>query len=253
MTALEARAPRAPLSPNALILIAACIGLGWAVAAQLPPVGPITFAFVVATWVLSVGVHEFGHAFIAWKAGDHTIVEKGYLTLDPLKYTDFVTTIFIPLLALALGGIGFPGGAVYLREDLMRSKAWRSLASLAGPLGTLVVLLVIALALPFVASPDLISALSLLAMLQGSALVLNLLPLPGLDGYGVIRPFLPDGIRNAIGRFEAIGIVLLLGLIFFVPGASRLIFGSALAITDLLGVSRSAIAAGWDAFHFWGA
>ncbi len=253
MTVLEARAPRAPLSPNALILIAACVGLGWAVAAQLPPAGPITFAFVAATWVLSVGVHEFGHAFAAWKAGDHTIVEKGYLTLDPLKYSDLVTTIVIPLLALAMGGIGFPGGAVYLREDLMRSKAWRSLASLAGPLGTLAVLLVLAVTLPFVASPDLRNALSLLAMLQGSALVLNLLPIPGLDGYGVLRPFLPDGVRAGMLKIERIGFLILFGLIFFVPGASRLIFGAALSITDLLGVPRSAIAAGWDAFHFWGA
>ncbi|NQE65135.1 site-2 protease family protein [Caulobacter sp. RHG1] len=253
MTVLEARAPRAPLSPNALILIAACVGLGWAVAAQLPPVGPITFAFVAATWILSVGVHEFGHAFAAWKAGDHTIVEKGYLTLDPLKYSDLVTTIVIPLLALAMGGIGFPGGAVYLREDLMRSKAWRSLASLAGPLGTLAVLLVLAVTLPFVASPDLRNALSLLAMLQGSALVLNLLPIPGLDGYGVLRPFLPDGVRAGMLKIERIGFLILFGLIFFVPGASRPIFGAALSITDLLGVPRSAIAAGWDAFHFWGA
>lgn len=252
MTTVEARAPRAPLSPNALILIAACVGLGWAVAAQLPPLGPVTFAFVAATWVLSVGVHEFGHAFAAYKAGDHTIVEKGYLTLDPLKYSDLVTTIVIPLLALAMGGIGFPGGAVYLREDLMRSRAWRSLASLAGPLGTLVVLLVIALSLPFVASPDLRNAMSLLAMLQGSALVLNLLPIPGLDGYGVLRPFLPDGVKAAMLKVERIGFLILFGLIFFVPGASRLIFAAALAITDLLGVPRSAIAAGWDAFHFWG-
>jgi Zn-dependent protease len=98
----------------------------------------LTFAFVAMTWVLSVGIHEFGHAFVAHKAGDTTIVDKGYLTLDPLKYSDLSTTLIFPLIALALGGIGFPGGAVYLREDLMRTKGWRSLASLAGPLGTLV-------------------------------------------------------------------------------------------------------------------
>ena len=169
MTLVEARAPRTSLSPNALILIAACVGLGWAVAAELPPAGPLTFAFVAATWILSVGIHEFGHAFVAHKAGDTTIVEKGYLTLDPLKYSDLVTTIIFPLIALALGGIGFPGGAVYLREDLMRSKGWRSLASLAGPLGTLVVLVALAVALPFVASGPLYNALSLLALLQASA------------------------------------------------------------------------------------
>ena len=250
MTIIETRAPRGPISPNALILIASCVALGWAVAADLPPSGVLTFAFVAATWVLSVGVHEFSHAFVAHKAGDTTIVEKGYLTLDPLKYSDLVTTIIFPLIALALGGIGFPGGAVYLREDLMRSKGWRSLASLAGPLGTLV-LIVLALTLPFVASLPLRNALSMLAFLQASALVLNLLPIPGLDGYGVIRPFLPDGVRAGMAKVERVGFLLLFALIFWVPGVSRLIFAAALFVTDLLGVSRSAIGAGWETFHFW--
>jgi Zn-dependent protease len=235
MTLVEARAPRTPLSPNALILIAACVGLGWAVAAELPPAGPLTFAFVAAAWILSVGIHE-----------------KGYLTLDPLKYTDLVTTILFPLLALALGGIGFPGGAVYLREDLMRSKGWRSLASLAGPLGTLAVLIVLAVALPFVVSDALRDALSLLTLLQASALVLNLLPIPGLDGYGVIRPFLPDGVRARMVKIEKIGFLILFALIFWVPGVSKFIFGAAFVLTDLMGVARPAIGAGWQAFHFWG-
>ncbi|UAL10316.1 site-2 protease family protein [Caulobacter segnis] len=252
MTVIEARAPRAPISPNALILIAACVGLGWAVTAQLPPAGVFTFAFVAATWVLSVGVHEFGHAFVAHKAGDTTIVEKGYLTLDPLKYSDLVTTIVFPLIALALGGIGFPGGAVYLREDLMRSRGWRSLASLAGPLGTLLVLIVLAAALPFVVSTPLRNALAMLAFLQASALVLNLLPIPGLDGYGVIRPFLPGGVRDRMVKIERIGFLILFALIFWVPGVSGFIFSLALTITDLLGVSRPAIRDGWQAFHFWG-
>jgi Zn-dependent protease len=254
MTLLETPAPpRAPISPNALILLAACLGLGWAVATDIQPLGVLTFAFVAAAWVFSVGIHEFGHAFIAYKAGDTTIVEKGYLTLDPLKYSDLFTTIVIPLIALALGGIGFPGGAVYLREDLMRSRGWRSLASLAGPLGTLVVLVVIAVTLPLAAAtPSLFNALSLLAMLQASALVLNLLPVPGLDGYGVIRPFLPEGVQARMVKVERVGFLILFALIFWVPGVSTFIFGAALTITDLLGVSRPAIGEGWRVFHFWG-
>lgn len=252
MTLIEAPAPRFTISPNALILLTACIGLGWAVAAEVPPVGIITFAFVAAAWVFSVGIHEFGHALTAYKAGDTTIIEKGYLTLDPLKYSDLATTVVIPLIALALGGIGFPGGAVYLREDLMRSRGWRSLASLAGPLGTLVVLVVLALALPFVTSPPLRHALALLAFLQATAFVLNLLPVPGLDGYGVIRPFLPDGVRAAMIKVERVGFLVLFALIFFVPGVSELIFKAALTITDLLGVPRTAIGDGWRTFHFWG-
>jgi len=253
MTTVDAPAPRHGISVNALILIGAVVALGWALTIPTALTGFLTFAFVALAWVLSVGVHEFGHAFVAHKAGDNTIVEKGYLTLDPLKYSDLSTTLIFPLIALALGGIGFPGGAVYLREDLMRTRTWRSLASLAGPLGTLVVLIVIALVLPLFGdrAPALTNALSLLAFLQASALVLNLLPVPGLDGYGVIRPFLPEGVRARLAKVELVGFLILFGLIFFVPGVSAVIFGLAGAVAGLLGVSFDAMGAGWDAFRFW--
>jgi hypothetical protein len=123
MTLADVRpAKPAPISANALILVAIFTALAFALARLPDPPGVLTFAFVVVGWVLSVVVHEFAHAFVAYKAGDHTIVEKGYLSLDPLKYTDLQTSLILPLVALAIGGIGFPGGAVYLRDDLMRSK-----------------------------------------------------------------------------------------------------------------------------------
>ena len=256
MTNLPATdASRPPISPNAFILLGAWIASGVGLVMAPQAAGVFTFVFVILGWVLAVVAHEFGHAFIAHKAGDPTIAEKGYLSLDPLKYADLGVSIVIPVIAVVLGGIGFPGGAVYLREDLMRTRGWRSLASLAGPLGTLVVLIAIALVLPLFGdrAPALTNALSLLAFLQASALVLNLLPVPGLDGYGVIRPFLPDGVRERLAKIERIGFLILFGLIFFVPGVSGVIFGVAGAVAGLLGVSFDAMGAGWDAFHFWGA
>ncbi|MFV4649204.1 site-2 protease family protein, partial [Mycobacterium tuberculosis] len=135
---------------------------------------------------------ESGHAFVAWRAGDTSVVGKGYLSLDPLKYTDLATTIIFPLIVLALGGIGFPGAAVYLRPDLMRSPMGRAMASLAGPAMTGAVLLLLGFGMSLAGgAPTLFQALGFLAFLQATALILNLLPVPGLDGYGVIRPFLP--------------------------------------------------------------
>src|SRR3546814_20196756 len=77
--------------------------------------------------------HEFSNSAVAGAGCDHTVRDKGYLTFDPRLYGDLGTSLVIPLLALALGGVGFPGGAVYLRQDLMRGPLWRSAASLAGP------------------------------------------------------------------------------------------------------------------------
>jgi len=257
MALTETLKPRpAPISANAVILIAIFAGLAIALAHMAQPPGVLTFAFVVVGWILSVVIHEFCHALVAHKAGDHTVAEKGYLTLDPLKYTDLSTSLVLPLLALAMGGIGFPGGAVYLRDDLMRSKRGRALASLAGPLGTLVVLIALAIGLAadraFGATGNALThAASFLALLQAWALILNLLPLPGLDGFGVIRPYLPHDVQEKalrLGNFVFIGLFL---AIFFVPPVSNAFFGLAFLVARLFGVSGYDVGAGYEAFRFW--
>ncbi|WP_369061129.1 site-2 protease family protein [Caulobacter sp. 73W] len=242
------------LSRNGFILIGLFLAFGAALA--FSPSGPLMFAFVLAGWMVSVGVHEFGHAYVAWRAGDTEVVGKGYLSFDPLKYADLSTSLILPVIALALGGIGFPGGAVYLREDLMRSRTGRSLSSLAGPMGTLLVLAVLAVIIAVGWREDgttspVVVALAFLAFLQATALILNLLPIPGLDGYGVLRPWLPVQVQLKVRKFEALGIVALLALLFLVPGASGLLFGGAVLLTDSLGVPREAIVGGWDGFMFW--
>lgn len=257
MTAIPAQKPAAP--PNNLVglgLLAAFVAFGAALALTPAAKTPLTFAFVLTGWVLAVMAHEFAHAGVAYLAGDHTVREKGYLSLDPRRYGDLGTSLVIPLIALALGGIGFPGGAVYLRNDLMRSPAWRAAASLAGPAATLLVLLILAFVLTLwshAALPDpLFVALAMLAFLQATALILNLLPLPGLDGFNAIRPFLPSAWAPVIARFEGLAMLALLAALFLIPGFSGLLFGVALALAAALGVPVDAMQAGWSAFHFWG-
>jgi Zn-dependent protease len=257
LTDAPARKPRpTPISANAVILAAIFAGLAIALARMLDPPGVLTFAFVVVGWILSVAIHEFCHAFVAHKAGDHTVAEKGYLTLDPLKYTDLSTSLVLPLLALAMGGVGFPGGAVYLRDDLMRSRRGRALASLAGPLGTLLVLACLAIGLAadraFGARDSALThAAAFLALLQAWALILNLLPLPGLDGFGVIRPYLPPEVQQKAVRLGNLVFIGLFLAIFFVPPVSRLFFGAAFLLAHAFGVAGPDIGAGYESFRFW--
>ena len=250
-------ASESPRPSNALGLglLAAWTGLGFALSRVETAPGGLTFAFILLGWVLSVMAHEFSHAGVAWLGGDHTVAQKGYLAFDPRRYGDLGVSLVLPLLALALGGIALPGGAVYLRPDLMRSRAWRSAASLAGPAATFIILAVLAIVLRTWASigadSALFPALSLLAFLQAMALILNLLPIPGLDGFNALRPFLPDALNPYIRKAEGLVIVLILLAVFFVPGFGRLLFGSALQVSLAFGLFPEAVAEGWRAFHFW--
>jgi Zn-dependent protease len=246
-----------PARPNNLVgaavlaaLLAAGYGLDRGVAVK-----PLTFAFVMLGWTLSVMAHEFSHALTGYLAGDVTVRDKGYLSFDPRRYGDLGTSLVLPLIFLALGGIGFPGGAVYLRMDLMRGRLWRAAAALAGPMGTLMVLLGLALALRawMAAGTDspLFPAVAFLAFLQATALILNLLPIPGLDGFGAIRPFLPIHWNPAIRKFEGLAMVGLFLLIFLSPVGGALLFGGGMTLASALGVPAEAVRIGYDNFHFW--
>ena len=94
----------------------------------------LTFFVVLGGWVFSLCLHEFSHALVAYWGGDWTVREKGYLTFNPLKYTHPVFSLLLPLLFLVSGGIGLPGGAVYIETWRLRNGYWRSAMSLAGPM-----------------------------------------------------------------------------------------------------------------------
>lgn len=252
----------AKAEPSASPLVGPALLLAWlALGAALVrfPSGLLVFVFVMLGWILSVMAHEFSHAAVAWLGGDRTVAEKGYLSFDPRRYGDLGVSLVIPLIALAMGGIGFPGGAVYLRNDLIRGPVWRAAASLAGPAATLLVLLALTFGLSFwrsrgvagEGSAMLFAALTMLAFLQATALILNLLPIPGLDGFGAIRPFLPASLTPQLRKVEGLAMVGLLLLIFWAPGASALLFRTAASLSFALGLDLSALQTGWAAFHFW--
>jgi Zn-dependent protease len=254
-TATPIAAPERPSNLVGAWIFATWLGLGAGLLFVRQPPHVLTFAFVMVGWLLSVMAHEFSHALVGWMAGDHTVKAKGYLDFDPRRYGNLQTALIIPLLALALGGIGFPGGAVYLRNDLMRSRLWRAAAALAGPADTGAILLALALILRAWAgaggSGDLFAALTMLAFLQATALILNLLPIPGLDGFGAIRPFLPASWAPGIRGAERLSTLALLALIFFVPGGGALLFRAAADLSVALGLQFDALQDGWRAFHFW--
>jgi Zn-dependent protease len=197
---------------------------------------PLFWAVMLA-WILTVVLHEFAHGIVAYWGGDYTIKERGGLTLNPLAYVDPVFSLLLPAALLLLGGIPLPGGATYIRRDLLRSRLWSTAVSLAGPGMNL--LLFFAFALPFhprigwvhpSASGDWSNYEVLagaMAVLQLVTVLFNLVPVPPLDGFQAISPYMDAKSRV---RFSTPPLSIVLFFAFFlvlwkVPGLMDAVFG----------------------------
>ena len=177
---------------------------------------------------------------------------KGYLTLDIRRYTDLGLSFVLPIVFLLLGGIPLPGGAVWIDQGAIRSRGMRSMVSLAGPVINLVFGAVLTAAVALVSMPvGLAVGLSCLALIQVLAFVLNILPIPGLDGFGVLEPFLSLSARRLAAQVRPWAPIALFVLIIGVPGVSRLFFQAGGAVYAAVGGDYNLAAAGYDQLLFW--
>jgi Zn-dependent protease len=213
----------------------------------------MTFTIVFLGWIFSLCLHEFSHALVAYYGGDTTVREKGYLTFNPLKYTHPLFSIVLPLLFLLMGGIGLPGGAVYIERWRIRNRFMLSLMSLAGPASNLLVAIVIAMILRLlpVENTSVGPGLSFLLVLQISAVLFNLIPLPPFDGYNALEPFLHPVIRMQVDRVRGFTMWIVFLLFWYVPGASSFFWGIVFMISRILGVNWGLVITGLQRFRFW--
>jgi Zn-dependent protease len=213
----------------------------------------MTFIVVLIGWILSLCLHEFSHAAVAYLGGDTTVREKGYLTFNPLKYTHPVYSLLLPLLFLVMGGIGLPGGAVYIETWRLRSKKWVSAVSLAGPLSNLAlaVLLALVLRLAPADSSGIWPGLAFLALLQVTALVLNLIPVPPFDGFGAIEPHLREETRMRIEPIRGAMIWIVFLVLWYVPIVNNMFWNFIFFLSRIIGVPLALAAAGLNQFMFW--
>jgi Zn-dependent protease len=241
------------VSPVFLGLLALTVGSGALIFFDLVPGGiPIlTVVFITAGWITSVCVHEFGHALIAYLGGDRSVVGHGYLSLNPLLYTSLFLSVVMPIAFLLLGGIALPGAAVYINRSALRSKSWDSAVSIAGPAGTALCGLLIAI--PFLAPGHLawmsshlsfFGALAFLGFIEAFALVLNMLPIPGLDGFGIIRPWLPYAAQDLATTFGQSAIFIVFIVLWFVPSVSDAFFQLVFQVSDFAGIDHTLIQLG---------
>jgi Zn-dependent protease len=221
-----------------------------------------TLILVLGGWAVSLCLHEFGHAYVAYRGGDHEVRWKGYLTLDIRRYTDPVLSIVLPVIFLLIGGIPLPGGAVWINNHALRNRRVQSWVSLAGPLSNLFVGILLTLSVVLFFDPTellifggegaaLANALSFLALLQIMAFLLNILPVPGLDGWGAITPYLPYKYQVFGAKAAPWAPFVLFAVLIGIPGASAAFYDVVLSIFDAIGGARLNAGAGRNTFMFW--
>ncbi|KUJ72223.1 peptidase [Thiomicrospira sp. WB1] len=187
----------------------------------------------LAVWslpvLLAITLHEVAHGWMASRLGDQTARMLGRVTLNPFKHIDPIGTVLVPLALLFLGGFvfGWAKAVPVSQRNFKRPQRDMAWVALAGPAANLV------MALGWLALIKV--AMSLGATLEsggtGSAqfllyagvagvtinlllMVLNLLPLPPLDGSRVLAAFLPRKWVWHYYRLEPYGLFILLGLLF---------------------------------------
>lgn len=245
-------------SPIFLAIVALTVGggvLAWLSASATEPMAYAgVFIFVIAGFLVSLCLHEFAHAYTAYRFGDRDVEARGYLTLNPLKYSHPLLSLGLPALFIALGGIGLPGGAVYVRTSWM-TKRQKTLVSLAGPATNLAFAIVLLVVTRVLWEPEHLvfwAAMAFLGFLQVTAFVLNILPVPGLDGYSALEPHLSPQTQRMLEPAKGWAFLVLL-LLLFTPQVNRPFFEVILWFFDASGVPRGLIWGGMDLTRFWSA
>jgi len=250
------------ISPIFLALLAGFAASGFALYKGYGSNRAGVFIFVLCGWLISLCLHEFMHAAAAYWGGDHTVARKGYLRLDPRVYGHPVLTFVLPLFFLLIGGLPLPGGAVAIESHRLRGKWKDSLVSAAGPAVNVVFSIVLLVVLgtwgpPWIfgpTSPDhaaLWSALTFLAYIQIASAILNLLPIPGLDGYGIIEPFLSADWRRIGAQIAPYGILIVFALLYALGPDRNFIARWAQDILDPHSPVNGEYF-GYHLFKFWG-
>ena len=175
--------------------------------------------------VFAITVHEAAHGYAARHFGDRTAEKLGRLTLNPVKHIDPLGTVVIPLL-LIVSGSGFifgwakpvpvvPGN---FRKPA-RHMAW---VAAAGPCANVVMAICWAVLLRITIGPLAsfgaistgLSAMAQFGILINVVLaVLNMLPIPPLDGGRVAAGFLPPRVAHSYSRLEPYGMFIIVGLL----------------------------------------
>jgi len=188
--------------------------------------------------LLAISAHEAGHAWMSYKYGDDTAYMLGRVTLNPIKHTDPIGTLLIPILGFVFGAVGGALASVPLMgwgiPTPVNPRKWTNyktaniMVSIAGIGANLLIAIVSFLIFKSLLEFGIINSGNIesglmrpviilfqyLIMLNISLAVFNLLPFPPLDGSKVLSTFLPESFQPVFQLLEQYGFLILLLLIY---------------------------------------
>jgi len=178
---------------------------------------------VITILVLSLGVHEAAHGWVALKCGDPTARDLGRITLNPLVHIDPVMTILVPVVLFLT--LKFPFGAAkavpVVFHNLRRPHRDMALVALAGPASNILIAILLQVLLKVAQELGYFGpgTVGYETLTQGIRLniilaVFNMIPVPPLDGSRVMAWLLPESLRGPYVRLEAFGLMLVIALVF---------------------------------------
>lgn len=186
--------------------------------------------FVFLVLMIAFTLHEFAHAYLAYKFGDMTAYRLGRVTLNPRVHLDVFGTILI-----LIAGFGWAKPVPVNRSMFKRPRLMGIIVSVAGPLSNLLLAFIGVLLFHVfdvtgvfdVMSHGILRAttlfLNLMISLNLILFLFNLIPLPPLDGYRIIEDLAPQDVRARMSQYEQWGVLVFLLMVFIPPIRDRTI------------------------------
>ena len=173
---------------------------------------------VIICLLISMTVHEFMHAYVGYRLGDDTAMEKGRVSFNPLHHIDPVMTVLLPVVTLLLfhAPILAAKPVPFDPRRVKYGEYGSALLAAAGPLSNLVLAAAVAIILRLTSFDNwLENALIFFVELNVALLVFNLVPIPPLDGSRVLYAFAPEPVQDFMDQIEPYGFFIIFALVLW--------------------------------------